>query len=156
VNSAFYKSPIGWLEIVEENNFIVEIKFLDDDSISNSKKSENVLKDSVQQLEEYFFGKRTEFELPLNPKGTEFQKTVWIELQNIPFGKTISYMDMAKRLGDPKVIRAAGTANGKNPIAIIIPCHRVVGSDGSLTGYAGGLKRKQWLLEHESAQGSLF
>ncbi|MCF8460232.1 MAG: methylated-DNA--[protein]-cysteine S-methyltransferase [Flavobacteriales bacterium] len=156
MNSAFYKSPIGWLEIVEENNFIVEIKFLDDDSISNSKKSENVLKDSVQQLEEYFFGKRTEFELPLNPKGTEFQKTVWIELQNIPFGKTISYMDMAKRLGDPKVIRAAGTANGKNPIAIIIPCHRVVGSDGSLTGYAGGLKRKQWLLEHESAQGSLF
>ncbi len=156
MNSACYKSPIGWLEIVEKNDFIVEIKFLDDDSMSNSKKLEGVLKDSVQQLEEYFFGKRTEFELPLNPKGTEFQKTVWIELQNIPFGKTISYMDMAKRLGDPKVIRAAGTANGKNPIAIIIPCHRVVGSDGSLTGYAGGLKRKQWLLEHESAQGSLF
>jgi methylated-DNA-[protein]-cysteine S-methyltransferase len=156
VNSAFYKSPVGWLEIIEENNFIVEIKFLDDDCFSNSKKLEGVLKDSVQQLDEYFQRVRTEFNLPLNPNGTDFQKSVWTELQNIPFGKTISYMDMAKRLGDPKVIRAAGTANGKNPMAIIIPCHRVVGSDGSLIGYAGGLKRKQWLLEHESTQGSLF
>jgi methylated-DNA-[protein]-cysteine S-methyltransferase len=156
VNSAFYKSPVGWLEIIEENNFIVEIKFLDDDCFFNSKKLEGILKDSVQQLDEYFQRVRTEFNLPLNPNGTDFQKKVWTELQYIPLGKTISYLDMAKRLGNPKVIRAAGTANGKNPIAIIIPCHRVIGSDGSLTGYAGGLKRKQWLLEHESSQVRLF
>ncbi|MGB0916259.1 MAG: methylated-DNA--[protein]-cysteine S-methyltransferase [Flavobacteriales bacterium] len=156
MKSAFYKSPIGWLEIVEEKEAIIEVKFFDDDSFSTSQNLEHVLKDCVQQLDEYFTGNRTEFNLPLNPAGTDFQKTVWAELQNIPFGKTVSYMDMAKRLGDPKVIRAAGTANGKNPIAVIIPCHRVIGSDGSLTGYAGGLKRKQWLLEHESSQTSLF
>ncbi|MCF8463550.1 MAG: methylated-DNA--[protein]-cysteine S-methyltransferase [Flavobacteriales bacterium] len=156
MNTACYKSPISWLEIIEENNSIVELKFLEDGSFPESKNLNGILKDCFQQLDEYFDGKRTEFDLPLNPNGTVFQKSVWAELQNIPFGKTISYMDMAKRLGDPKVIRAAGTANGKNPIAIIIPCHRVVGSDGNLTGYAGGLKRKQWLLEHESAQGLLF
>lgn len=156
MNSAFYKSPIGWLEIVEENNSLVEVKFLNGDSFSDSRNTEGVLKDAVNQLEEYFQELRTEFSLPLAPIGTEFQKKVWSELQNIAFGKTVTYMDMAKLLGDAKVIRAAGTANGKNPIAIIIPCHRVIGSDGSLTGYAGGLKRKQWLLEHESSQTSLF
>lgn len=156
MNAAFYKTPIGWLEIVEEDDSIVKVNFLNNDSISDSKKPTGILKDSFQQLNEYFEGTRTEFNLPLNPKGTDFQKPVWNELQHISFGQTISYMDMAKKLGDPKVIRAAATANGKNPIAIIIPCHRVIGSDGSLTGYAGGLKRKQWLLEHESAQGLLF
>ena len=156
MNSTFYKSPVGRLEIIEENSLIVQVIFLDDDSISVSQKPKGILKDAIQQLGEYFSGSRTKFQLPLAPKGTDFQKKVWDELQSIDFGKTVSYMDMAKRLGDPKVIRAAGTANGKNPIAIIIPCHRVVGSDGSLTGYAGGLKRKQWLLEHESSQGTLF
>ncbi len=156
MNSAFYKSPVGWLEIVEENDSIVEVKFLEDVSFSEPQNTTGILKNAVQQLEQYFSGSRTKFQLPLAPKGTDFQKKVWDELQSIDFGKTVSYMDMAKRLGDPKVIRAAGTANGKNPIAIIIPCHRVVGSDGSLTGYAGGLKRKQWLLEHESSQGTLF
>ena len=98
----------------------------------------------------YFTKKRTVFELKLAPQGTVFQTKVWSALQNIPFGKTASYSDMAKTLGDPKVIRAAASANGKNPIWIVIPCHRVIGSDGSLTGYAGGIWRKKWLLEHES------
>jgi methylated-DNA-[protein]-cysteine S-methyltransferase len=110
------------------------------------------------QLSEYFEGNRTQFDVKLNPKGTDFQKRVWVQLQEIPFNKTISYQEMANRLGDPKVIRAAASANGKNPIAIIIPCHRVIGSDGSLTGYASGLHRKKWLLAHENPvkQQSLF
>ena len=116
------------------------------------------LKETVNQLQEYFDGKRTDFTFKLNLKGTDFQQKVWRELSKIPFGKTISYLDLAKKLGDPKVIRAAASANGKNPIWIVIPCHRVIGTDGSLTGYAGGLWRKKWLLEHEnpSNQQSLF
>jgi len=149
-----FSSPIGTLEITGDEDGISQVLFLDESP--SVQESSPILDECVKQLGEYFESKRTEFELPLNPAGTEFQKSVWKELQNIPRGKTISYMDLAKRLGDPKVIRAAGTANGKNPIAIIIPCHRVIGADGSLTGYAGGLKRKQWLLEHESSQGSLF
>ena len=110
------------------------------------------------QLQEYFEGNRTHFDLKLNPQGTDFQKRVWEELSQILFGKTTSYLQMAKNLGDPKVIRAAASANGKNPIAILIPCHRVIGSDQSLTGYAGGIWRKKWLLEHESpvTQHTLF
>ena len=110
------------------------------------------------QLEEYFNGQRKTFSVRLNPLGTDFQKRVWDELLNIPFGKRTSYMKQTLQLGDEKAIRAVASANGKNPIWIIIPCHRVVGSDGSLTGYAGGLWRKKWLLEHESPSGqtSLF
>lgn len=103
------------------------------------------------QLREYFEGKRKFFALPLSPHGTPFQQKVWSELLNIPYGSTISYLELARRLGDPKVIRAAGSANGKNPVAIIIPCHRVIGADGSLVGYAGGLENKRWLLDHEQA-----
>ncbi len=116
------------------------------------------LQKALQQLSEYFKGDRQIFNIPLNPKGTEFQQKVWKELQNVSFGKTASYQQIANALGDPKVIRAAASANGKNPISIIIPCHRVIGSDGSLTGYAGGLHRKKWLLQHESPvkQGELF
>lgn len=149
-----FLSPIGTLEITGDEDGICSVLFLDGNP--SVKNSSPILDECVKQLGEYFANQRTVFDLPLKPNGTDFQKSVWEELQNIPFGRTISYMDMAKRLGDPKVIRAAGTANGKNPIAIIIPCHRVVGTDGSLTGYAGGLKRKQWLLEHESDQKSLF
>lgn len=149
-----FSSPIGTLEITGDEDGISKVLFLDQEpSIRNSNP---ILDECVKQLSEYFENQRTEFNLRLNPAGTDFQKTVWSALQNIPYGKTISYMDLAKRLGDPKVIRAAGTANGKNPIAIIIPCHRVIGTNGSLTGYAGGLGRKQWLLEHESSQGLLF
>jgi methylated-DNA-[protein]-cysteine S-methyltransferase len=101
------------------------------------------------QLREYFEGTRTRFDLPLAPSGTAFQQKVWVTLEQIPFGQTITYLDLARQLGDPKVIRAAGSANGKNPIAIIIPCHRVIGSNGGLVGYAGGMENKKWLLDHE-------
>lgn len=151
---AHFSSPIGKIQIVEENGFITNVSF--EEPEKDGSGSSLVLDACVLQLEAFFKGRRTAFDLPLRPNGTAFQQSVWNELQNIPFGKTVTYMDMAKRLGDTKVIRAAGTANGKNPIAIVIPCHRVIGSDGSLTGYAGGLKRKQWLLEHESSQTSLF
>ena len=101
------------------------------------------------QLREYFAGTRKEFDVTLDIEGTDFQKRVWEELRKIPYGKTISYKSLSEKLGDVKAIRAVGKANGQNPIAIIIPCHRIIGSDGSLTGYAGGLWRKKWLLEHE-------
>ncbi len=116
------------------------------------------LEEAVRQIEEYFLGKRKEFTFKLNPTGTEFQKKVWDELLKIPFGKTISYLDLSKKLGDPKAIRAVAAANGKNPIWIVIPCHRVVGSKGEMVGYAGGIHRKKWLLNHERTekQQSLF
>lgn len=116
------------------------------------------LQDCVFQLNEYFEGTRTQFNLKLNPQGSDFQKKVWKQLEQIHYGKTISYLELSKQLGDVKAIRAVANANGKNPLWILVPCHRVIGSDGSLTGYAGGLHRKQWLLEHESPfkQTSLF
>ncbi|MBT8184752.1 MAG: methylated-DNA--[protein]-cysteine S-methyltransferase, partial [Eudoraea sp.] len=116
------------------------------------------LQEVVYQLNEYFEGKRTSFDLQLNPKGTAFQKRVWEALLEIPFGKTLSYLELALKLGDVKAIRAVAAANGKNPIWIVIPCHRVISSDGALTGYAGGLHRKKWLLDHESPviQQTLF
>ena len=150
-----FLSPIGMVQITEERECITQIRFADGEVIPLPYSSA-VLDEYIAQLDAYCNSGLREFDLPLAPKGTDFQKLVWAELQNIPFGKTVSYLDMAKRLGDPNVIRAAGTANGKNPLAIVIPCHRVIGSDGSLTGYAGGLKRKQWLLEHESSQITLF
>jgi methylated-DNA-[protein]-cysteine S-methyltransferase len=104
----------------------------------------------VVQLKEYFEGNRTDFQFKINPNGTDFQKKVWEELLNIPFGKTASYQEVTNNLGDPKAIRAVANANGKNPLWIVVPCHRVIGSDGSLTGYAGGLWRKKWLLDHEN------
>jgi len=118
----------------------------------------NEIATAILQFKHYFEGTRETFSIPLRPEGSNFQKRVWNELAKIPFGKTVSYQEVANRLGNPKVIRAAASANGKNPIAIIIPCHRVIGSDGSLTGYAGGLHRKKWLLAHESPvkQTSLF
>ena len=116
------------------------------------------LQNAVSQLNDYFEGKRTDFDFRLNPQGTEFQQKVWSALLEIPFGKTVSYLELSKKLGDIKAIRAVASANGKNPLWIVVPCHRVIGTDGSLTGYAGGLWRKKWLLEHENptTQQSLF
>ena len=116
------------------------------------------LRECVQQLKEYFKGERTNFNLLLNPQGTKFQKLVWQELCDIEYGKTISYLVQSKQIGDIKAVRAGAAANGKNPISIVIPCHRVIGSDGSLTGYAGGVWRKKWLLDYENPlkQLSLF
>ncbi|MDB4656043.1 methylated-DNA--[protein]-cysteine S-methyltransferase [Flavobacteriales bacterium] len=135
-----FLSPIGPIEIKEESGYIMWVSFLNAEP--NHSDSNTVLDNCVAQLDEYFKGERKEFDLPLAPGGTPFQQKVWDELLHVPFGKTASYMDIAKNLGDTKSTRAVGLANGKNPIAIIIPCHRVIGSDGSLTGYAGGLKRK--------------
>ena len=128
------------------------------ENVEISTKIPEELKEAVLQLQDYFDGKRTTFTFPLNPSGTDFQKKVWDELLHIPFGKTCSYLDLSKKLGDVKAIRAVASANGKNPLWIVIPCHRVIGSDGSLTGYAGGLWRKKWLLEHENPvkQETLF
>ena len=157
MNQVLIASPLGTLEISGDLNGISAVTFLEEES-PQSEKIPDVLKTAVIQLQEYFDGNRTDFDLKLNPQGTDFQKRVWQELSQIPFGKTTSYLQMAKNLGDPKVIRAAASANGKNPIAIIIPCHRVIGSDQSMTGYAGGIWRKKWLLAHESpvTQQSLF
>ncbi|RFN59127.1 methylated-DNA--[protein]-cysteine S-methyltransferase [Marixanthomonas ophiurae] len=158
---AYFKSPIGWIELKGDASGLGSVIFIDSEISSeenNREKLPNSLQKTIEQLTEYFEGNRQTFDIPLSPQGTEFQKKVWRELQEIPFGKTTSYQKMANALGDPKVIRAAASANGKNPISIIIPCHRVIGTDGSLTGYAGGLQRKKWLLQHESPvkQGELF
>jgi len=157
VETAIIKTPIGFLEIKGDDLGLQSICFMDSEVIT-SEAIPKVLLSAVTQLNEYFNKTRTHFQLKLNPDGTDFQKKVWRQLETIPFGKTGSYQGLAYNLGDPKVIRAAASANGKNPIAIVIPCHRVIGSDGSLTGYAGGLHRKKWLLEHESPvkQGKLF
>jgi methylated-DNA-[protein]-cysteine S-methyltransferase len=112
-----------------------------------------ILRDATQQLGEYFAGERREFDLPLDPVGTPFQESAWLELRRIPYGQTISYGEQARRLGDPNKSRAVGAANGRNPISIIVPCHRVIGANGSLTGFAAGVDAKAWLLRHE--QGSL-
>lgn len=151
------KTPIGSLLLEGDLNGVSAVKF-SSEVPSIDKDVPSCLNEAVNQLTEYFENKLTHFDLVLNPSGTEFQKKVWNTLLGISFGKTKTYLDIAKVLGDPKVIRAAASANGKNPISIIIPCHRVIGSDGSLTGYAGGLQRKKWLLEHESPvkQGELF
>lgn len=114
-----------------------------------------VLTAAAQQLEEYFAGRRTEFDLPLAPEGTEFQRRVWAELLQIPFGETVTYGELARRLGDPNGSRAVGLANGRNPIGIVIPCHRVVGAAGDLTGYGGGLPRKRLLLDLEAQVAGL-
>ncbi|NJB71608.1 methylated-DNA-[protein]-cysteine S-methyltransferase [Saonia flava] len=157
MQTAHIHTPLGVAKLEGDENGLSSIIVLNNEKEVDSVFPE-VLEDAVYQLHEYFEGKRREFSLTLNPQGTDFQKKVWKELQQIPYGKTISYLDLSKRLGDVKAIRAAASANGKNPLWIVVPCHRVIGSDGSLTGYAGGLHRKKWLLEHESPakQQSLF
>lgn len=153
---AFIETPLGITKIVGDENGISAISILSEGLVS--KKIPKQLQECVSQLREYFEGKRNHFNFKLNPQGTEFQQKVWHELSNIPYGKTISYLELSKKIGDVKAIRAVASANGRNPLWIVIPCHRVIGTDGSLTGYAGGLWRKKWLLEHESQfkQQSLF
>jgi methylated-DNA-[protein]-cysteine S-methyltransferase len=157
METCIIKSPLGFTKIVGDEDGITQVTVLNStEKITDIIPDE--LEDCVIQLQEYFEGTRTKFDLKLNPQGTDFQKLIWTLLEEIPYGKTWSYLQLSKRLGDVKAIRAVANANGKNPLWIIIPCHRVIGSDGSLTGYAGGLHRKQWLLEHESPykQQSLF
>ena len=155
--TAYYKTPIGTAKIVGDEDGISAVSVIDD-AMETSAEIPAILQDCVQQLDEYFKGTRKQFNLKLNPQGTDFQKRVWEELLLVPFGKKRTYLAQSKQLGNVKAIRAVASANGKNPIWIIIPCHRIIGSDGSLTGYAGGIWRKKWLLEHEnpSTQQSLF
>jgi methylated-DNA-[protein]-cysteine S-methyltransferase len=145
---AYYKSPIGYVRITEEEGFITSIYLLDEEYEENVPETP-VLADAVRQLDEYFKGERTAFDLPLKQQGTEFQQKVWDQLGKIEYGKTISYLQQSKLMGDPLSIRAMASANGKNHLVVVVPCHRVIGSDGSLTGFGCGIWRKKWLLEHE-------
>lgn len=156
----YYKTPIGTAKIAGDNDGIQSISILNEDQKTDIPKTQipACLLNCVTQLDEYFRGQRTVFELKLNPQGTPFQKKVWQKLRAIPFHKTWSYLEQSKDFGDVKAIRAVASANGKNPIWIVIPCHRVIASNGSLIGYAGGIWRKKWLLAHENPvkQQSLF
>lgn len=156
METAFIESPLGITKIVGDEKGISVISILSEGTLTQEIPAQ--LQDCIAQLREYFDGQRNHFDFKLNPAGTDFQQKVWRELTTIPFGKTMTYLDLSKKLGDVKAIRAVASANGKNPLWIVIPCHRVIGSDGSLIGYAGGLWRKKWLLEHESPakQQSLF
>jgi methylated-DNA-[protein]-cysteine S-methyltransferase len=156
VYSTHYASPVGLLRISCNSTCIIEVHFLNKEeeaaAVNNyyPDGTPPVLQQCVDELIEYFQGLRKVFEVPVYHEGTPFQQKVWAELLNIPFGKTISYLTLAKRLGDPKAIRAAASTNGKNKIAVIVPCHRVIGSNNDLVGYGGGLWRKKILLEQEA------
>jgi methylated-DNA-[protein]-cysteine S-methyltransferase len=158
--SIVYSSPIGFILIAGTKDHIMAIEFHEKEPAGflHEDEEENALLHlAYNQLKDYFENGLRQFTFPVLQEGTHFQQAVWNELKMIPFGKTISYLQLAKNLGDPKKIRAAGSANGKNNIAIVVPCHRVIGSDGSLVGYAGGLWRKEWLLIHEGVlQKKLF
>jgi methylated-DNA-[protein]-cysteine S-methyltransferase len=143
----YFTSPIGLIEITGTEHYISSVKFVEKGQARN--KPPFVIEKCIRQLDEYFKGTRTEFSINMKLEGSDFQKQVWQELNSIKFAKTISYIEFAKRLKQPLAVRAIGTANGKNPFCIIFPCHRVIGSNGQLIGYAGGIRRKQWLLEHE-------
>jgi len=153
--SSYYHSPIGILRISADDKFLKEVAFADTEEPAESS---GVTKQGVCQLDEYFSGRRKMFALPMYPEGTDFQKRIWKLLLDIPYGKTISYLNLAMKAGNRRLLRAVGHANGANKLAIIIPCHRVIGSNGKLIGYGGGLWRKKWLLHFESraAQPELF
>jgi methylated-DNA-[protein]-cysteine S-methyltransferase len=157
METAFMQTPLGIAKLQGDEHGLSAITVLEGNPTIETTIPE-ILEDAVYQLREYFEGKRKAFDLELNLKGTVFQQRVWRTLTEIPYGKTVSYRDLSKTLGDVKAIRAVAAANGKNPLWIVVPCHRIIGSDGSLTGYAGGLPRKKWLLAHESPvkQQSLF
>jgi len=142
-----FSCPLGVLILKSDGQSITAVSFSENDL--QEQNSCEVLESCKTQMQDYFSGNLTGFDLPLSPEGTEFQKKVWTELLKIPYGETITYMELAVRLGDVKAIRAVGTSNGRNPIAIIIPCHRVIGAGNKLTGYAGGIWRKKILLELE-------
>jgi|SRR5690606_30910182 len=148
METAYLQTPIGTAVLEGDADGLSSIRVLDE-NVPEGIVPE-VLEDAVYQLREYFEGKRKEFDLKLNPSGSEFQKKVWDALLEIPYGRTLSYLELSKRLGNVKAIRAVASANGRNPIWLVIPCHRIIGSNGDLIGYSAGLDRKKWLLEHES------
>jgi methylated-DNA-[protein]-cysteine S-methyltransferase len=146
---AYYPSPIGTLEILTDSDSILQISFTEQEEDVPAGDAPEILKTVLRQLEEYFQGSRKSFDLKLNAKGTEFQQRVWQQLIQVPYGSTACYGDIAAAVGNQKASRAVGGANNKNRIPILIPCHRILGADGSMTGYAGGIWRKEWLLQHE-------
>jgi methylated-DNA-[protein]-cysteine S-methyltransferase len=148
-----HDTPMGRLSLVAGGGALVGLYLPDHAPALDARDGtgDPVLDRARVELDEYFAGRRTSFDIPLDPRGTPFQRVVWEALRAIPFGKTRSYGDLAAAIGRPKASRAVGAANGQNPIAIVIPCHRVIGADGSLTGYGGGMARKEWLLRHERA-----
>ncbi len=157
----FTSSPIGTLEIISDGEAINAVNFVEKNDWEENNIVPNLVQYCIAELQAYFKGELQNFTFPIAQKGTDFQQKVWAELTKIPYGTTTSYMELSRRIGDVKAIRAVGTTNGKNKLGIIVPCHRVIGSDGSLTGYAGGLWRKKFLLELErktngTGQGELF
>ncbi|MEZ9548635.1 MULTISPECIES: methylated-DNA--[protein]-cysteine S-methyltransferase [Vibrio] len=144
----FYDAPIGKMIIVSNGVSLIEIDHVNHEELMTSN-SDDLCQLATKQLDEYFVGKRTSFDLPLQPKGTDFQLKAWVALTTIPYGETISYGEQAKIMDNPKAVRAVGGANGKNPFSIVVPCHRVIGANGTLTGYTGGMNRKEWLLDFE-------
>jgi methylated-DNA-[protein]-cysteine S-methyltransferase len=154
---SYLDTPIGVLLIVGDDDAVRRIEFPRNGKPGRpeadwQESARGAVGEAIRQLREYFAGRRSEFELPLAPEGTEFQRTVWNRLREIPYGETISYGELAKRVGNPKASRAVGAANGQNPIPIVIPCHRVIGSNGKLTGFGGGLPVKEALLALEAKQ----
>jgi len=147
----YYESPIGIIEIVGSCDTISSIMFIEENEKINSLQADTppVLVECYNQLDEYFKGHRFDFTFPYEFQGTKFQKTVWQALTRIPYGETVAYQHIARSIENEKAVRAVGSANGKNKLSIVIPCHRIIGSNGKLTGYAGGLWRKEWLLNHE-------
>lgn len=142
-----YETPIGKMEIIANDSAVLSIHFVDQPAEICSNHITDLAK---QQMLEYFSGQRREFDMPMTSQGTDFQKRVWNALTTVAYGKTCSYRDIAEKIMNPKAVRAVGTANGRNPMTIVVPCHRIIGSDGSLTGYASGTERKAWLLRHEA------
>lgn len=157
MQTAYLHTPLGLASITGDETGIYAVSCLNE--AGPAETSGTPLTEPIQrcmeQLTDYFEGRRQVFDLPLKPQGTEFQQRVWQALLSVPFGQTLSYLTLARHLGDEKAIRAVGLANGRNPIWILIPCHRIIGSNGELTGYAGGLWRKKWLLEHERGSRQL-
>lgn len=151
--TAYYTSPLGRLKLQCTGEHVKSVLFWDDKEVDNPEDHHPLLAQAIIQMDEYFSGRRKNFDLPLGQDGTEFQRRVWDLLYQIPYAKTISYNVLARQYGDLKAIRAVASANGRNNLAIIVPCHRVIGSNRSLVGYAGGLWRKKWLLEHEAKHG---
>ena len=156
ITSTYYKSPLGLLRVGGTDTYISEISFVDHLEEAEFQGAglrgpvTPIVIQCIEQLIQYFQGQRRVFEFPICQEGTEFQQKVWNELMSIPFGKTISYLELSRQLGDTKAIRAAAAANGRNQIVIVVPCHRVIGSKRDLVGYGGGLWRKKWLLDHET------
>ena len=152
--TAYYFSPIGWVEITADQTGIASVLFVEKPARAASEQPPPFLQDCLAQLEEYFKGKRQAFDVPVIVKGTEFQVQVWDELKTVSYAKLTTYKALARKLKNPAAVRAIGNANSRNRLCLIIPCHRVVGSDNNLVGYAGGLWRKEWLIEHEATHGS--